>query len=34
MRIITLDCVAGIGNSDGYMDEGSGYLLRFEIEFN
>jgi hypothetical protein len=32
MRIITLERLAGIGEGDCYIYEGSGYLLRFRIE--
>lgn len=32
MRIITLGRIAGIGEGDDYVYEGSGYLLRFSIE--
>jgi hypothetical protein len=32
MRIVTLERVAGIPDGDGYIYEGSGYLLRFGIE--
>jgi hypothetical protein len=32
MRIVTLESVAGIGSRDGFLYEGSGYLLRFGIE--